>query len=103
MLPSPELQYNERPLANEAKGNQLFPVFIKLNQLRTLLVGGGKVGIEKLNAILNNSQLANVTVIAETIAPEIEQLKKTYPHLKLKQRSFEAASISHRYCFRGHK
>lgn len=28
-------------------GNQLFPVFLKLNDLHTVLIGGGKVGLEK--------------------------------------------------------
>lgn len=93
MLPSPKLPYHELPLADEAKGNQLFPVFIKLNQLRTLLIGAGNVGIEKLNAIANNSQLADVTVIAEEISPEIEQLKSKYPDIKLKEKSFETNDL----------
>jgi hypothetical protein len=28
------------------QGNQLFPVFLKLNQLKVLLVGGGNIGLE---------------------------------------------------------
>ncbi|KQC01698.1 TSUP family transporter [Pedobacter sp. Hv1] len=93
MLPLPNLQYNEQPLADTGKGNQLFPVFIKLNQLRTLVIGAGYVGFEKLNAIVNNSQLAAITVIAENIAPEVEQLKHKYPHLKLEQKSFETDDL----------
>jgi siroheme synthase (precorrin-2 oxidase/ferrochelatase) len=30
----------------------LFPVFLKLNDLHTVLVGGGNVGLEKLTALL---------------------------------------------------
>jgi hypothetical protein len=37
------------------EGNQLFPVFLKLNQLKVLLVGGGNIGLEKLQAVLLNS------------------------------------------------
>ena len=37
------------------QGNQLFPVFLKLNQLKVLLVGGGNIGLEKLQAVLINS------------------------------------------------
>ena len=32
--------------------NNLFPVFLKLEELDTLIVGGGNVGLEKLNALL---------------------------------------------------
>ena len=45
-------------------GNPLFPVFLKLNELHTVLVGAGNVGLEKLTAILHNSPEATVTVIA---------------------------------------
>ena len=34
------------------EGNQLFPVFIKLNELHTLLVGAGPVGLEKLTSFV---------------------------------------------------
>jgi len=34
--------------------NQLYPVFLKLEQLNILLVGAGNVGLEKLNSLLSN-------------------------------------------------
>jgi uncharacterized protein len=72
----------------EIGGNQLFPVFLKLNNLHTVLVGGGNVGLEKLTAILNNSQKANVTVISKTFLPEIHELAAQYPGLTIVQKSF---------------
>jgi hypothetical protein len=36
-------------------GNNLFPVFLKLENLRLLIVGGGYVGMEKLRTVLQNS------------------------------------------------
>ncbi len=69
-------------------GNQLFPVFLKLNNLHTVLVGGGNVGLEKLTAILNNSQLAKVTVISKTFLPEIHELAARYEGLTILQKSF---------------
>ena len=47
--------------------NQLYPVFLKLDQLQTLLVGGGNVGLEKLQSLLSNSPSANITVVAPLI------------------------------------
>ncbi|MDB4927207.1 TSUP family transporter [Mucilaginibacter sp.] len=70
----------------KAGGNQLFPVFLKLNELHTVLIGAGNVGLEKLTAILHNSPNAKVTVIAENIIPEVYNL--SYPGIKIIQKSF---------------
>jgi uncharacterized protein len=78
------------PLAVSAtpEGNQLFPVFLKLNQLHTVLIGAGNVGLEKLTALLNNSQLAKVTIIADTVLPEVFDLAVHYPQVKIIQKPF---------------
>jgi siroheme synthase (precorrin-2 oxidase/ferrochelatase) len=44
--------------------NTLYPVFLKLHQLRTLIVGGGYVANEKLRGILHNSPEAVVTIVS---------------------------------------
>jgi siroheme synthase-like protein len=72
----------------KAEGNPLFPVFLKLNELHTVLVGAGNVGLEKLNAILHNSPEATVTVIALTILPEVHALAAEYKGVKIIQKSF---------------
>lgn len=87
----PSLQQD--PVALEEKGNQLFPVFVKLNQLRTLLIGAGHVGLEKLNAIIGNSHQAQVTVVAEQVLPAILALQQKHPYLTIKQKSFEPADL----------
>src|SRR4051812_42518342 len=69
-------------------GNQLFPVFLKLNDLHTVLVGGGNVGLEKLGAILNNSPLAKVTVISREFLPEVHELASQYEGVTIVQKSF---------------
>ncbi len=69
-------------------GNQLFPVFLKLNDLHTVLIGGGKVGLEKLTAILSNSTQAKVTVISREFLPEIHELAARYDGLTIIQKSF---------------
>ena len=35
--------------------NELFPVFLKVNQLNILVVGGGNVGHEKLHFLFKSS------------------------------------------------
>lgn len=75
------------------EGNQLFPVFIKLNELHTLVIGAGPVGLEKLTALLNNSQRARITVVAETIIKEVSDLVAAYPSVNILEKSFEPADL----------
>ena len=63
--------------------NPLFPVFLKLEQLRVLLVGGGNVGLEKLTAILRNSPATAVTVVSLTYLPALRALAARHPRVSL--------------------
>lgn len=69
--------------------NKLFPVFLKLEVLNLLIVGGGNVGLEKLSAVLNNSPEAKVTVVAGMFLPELLEFVKDYPQVVLCHRNFE--------------
>lgn len=69
--------------------NNLFPVFLKLEFLDTLIVGGGHVGLEKLTAILKNSPTAKITLVARTIQDEIKQLAQQHPSVILYERNFK--------------
>ncbi len=44
--------------------NNLYPIFLKLNKLNVLIVGGGFVAEEKLRFLLKSSPDANVTMVA---------------------------------------
>lgn len=68
--------------------NTLFPVFLKLENFNTLLVGGGNVGLEKLTALLVNSPDARVTVVADRFLPETEELAAQAPNVKMEHRKF---------------
>ena len=69
--------------------NNLFPIFLKLESLDTLIVGGGNVGLEKLSAILKNSPTAKVTLVARTIYEPIKALAEKYENVKLFERNFK--------------
>ncbi|MEO1097701.1 MAG: bifunctional precorrin-2 dehydrogenase/sirohydrochlorin ferrochelatase [Bacteroidota bacterium] len=72
------------------EGNVLFPVFLKLDRLHTLLVGGGYVGLEKLEAILRNSPEAKVTICAKEVLQEkILTLAESHPHISIIARPYE--------------
>jgi len=74
-------------------GNQLFPVFLKLNQLKVLLVGAGNIGLEKLEAVLANSPETEIDIVAETFLPKLIELVKDYPKVKLHSKRFDAADL----------
>jgi uncharacterized protein len=71
-----------------ADSNRLFPIFLKLEELQTLIIGGGYVGLEKLTAVINNSPGAKVTLIAPSIKDEIIHLALRFPNIRLLKRAF---------------
>jgi siroheme synthase-like protein len=73
--------------------NRLFPVFLKLEQLHVLLVGGGNVGLEKLSAILNNSPSAAVTVVATRFLPELRELAARHPAVQLREGPYQITDL----------
>ncbi len=69
--------------------NNLFPIFLKLDSLETLIVGGGHVGLEKLNAILKNSPMAKISLVARTIHESIKSVAAQNENVKLFERNFK--------------
>ena len=74
--------------------NHLFPVFLKLESLHTLIVGGGYVGLEKITAVTENAPQARITLVAPEIREEIQQLAAFYPHILLLFRTFEDEDLN---------
>jgi siroheme synthase-like protein len=74
-------------------GNSLFPLFLKLENLRLLIVGGGKVASEKLNAVLSNSPQTNITIIAIDISEAINQLVLQHPNITLVQKAYHISDL----------
>ncbi len=90
--PISEKLINE-PYAKQAEGNNLFPVFLKLESLHLLIVGGGNVGLEKLNAILNNAPATKLVLVATEIGEAVKELAENYPQVILKERSFVSEDL----------
>ncbi|MFZ4861314.1 precorrin-2 dehydrogenase/sirohydrochlorin ferrochelatase family protein [Sphingobacterium sp. Mn56C] len=68
--------------------NTLFPIYVKMDQLQTLLVGAGPVGLEKLQAIFTNSPFAFVHVVAQDILPEVWDFAALRDTVRISQRGF---------------
>ncbi len=73
--------------------NTLFPIYIKMHQIQTLVVGAGPVGLEKLQAILNNSPEAKVHVVAEEISDDFSAFVRDRATVVVSQRSFVEADL----------
>jgi siroheme synthase-like protein len=69
-------------------------VFLKLEHLRVLLVGGGRVGLFKLRAILDNSPATAVTVVAPSLLPELQALAQRHPQVQLHARPYCEADLN---------
>jgi precorrin-2 dehydrogenase / sirohydrochlorin ferrochelatase len=81
------------PLPTSTEGNQLFPVFFRLDKLQMLVVGGGLVGLEKTTAIFKNSTNAQVTIVAPEIRPEIVALSEQFPKLRLVYKPYDISDL----------
>ena len=73
--------------------NNLFPIFLKLEKLSILIVGGGYVGMEKLTAILQNSPCASIKLVASQISNEIKQISLKHSNIYLVERPYYVDDI----------
>jgi siroheme synthase-like protein len=73
--------------------NTLYPIFLKLDQIEVLIVGAGKVGLEKLTYILKSSPKANITVIAKEIDCRVEELSHFYSNITLVQKAYHKTDL----------
>lgn len=70
--------------------NNLFPIFLKLEELRLLIIGAGEIGYEKLGTVLSNTPEAHVTVVANFIKKEVRELAFQHTNVQLIQAAYHA-------------
>lgn len=87
-IPEP-LIVNELP----SDGNRLFPVFLKLENLSLLIVGGGYVGMEKLSVVLQNAPGGKIRIVASQISNEIKDLVAGMDNVELIERPYQSSDI----------
>jgi|SRR5690606_7132235 len=76
--------------------NTLFPIYLKLNEINTLLVGAGNIGLEKLNALITNSPEAKITIVAEQISEECNKFIEGKRNIKLLIKSFAEIDLENK-------
>ena len=74
--------------SNHKETNRLFPVFLKLESLSVLIIGGGNIGLEKLSAVLSNAPKTKIKLVSTSISHDIRKLAADYPNIELKERVF---------------
>lgn len=74
--------------------NSLFPIFLKIEQLNTLIVGGAEIGQEKLYALLANCPEANITIVAPEVNTYIKGIAENYQKVKLKLKPFDPRDLN---------
>ncbi len=77
--------------------NELFPIFIKADQVKILLIGGGEIAEEKLHFLLKSSPKAQVHLIAEKVSIEVRTIVDAAANVKLSVRSFRDTDLNKKH------
>lgn len=81
-------------MAEQESKNNLFPIFLKLETLRLLIVGAGPVAAEKLTAVLNNSPNTIIKIVARGVSQGVLDLIRHRSNIKLIQKEFDANDLN---------
>ncbi len=70
------------------EGNNLFPVFLKLESFRLLIIGGGNVALEKLKAVAENSPATCIHLVSITVQDKIYEIAKELSNIVIEERPY---------------
>lgn len=74
--------------------NPLYPIFLKLDKINSLIVGGGNIGLEKLNFITAQSPEAKIKIVSPEFHPEIVLKALRFKNIQLVERKFVISDLS---------
>lgn len=77
--------------------NELYPLFLKVNQINVLIIGGGNVGLEKLSFMLKSSPNANVEVLSISFNDDLIELVSKHPSVKLIPKAYETSDLDNKH------
>lgn len=89
------MKYDSATIKQETEQgqNKLLPIFLKLDGLRVLIIGGGLVAAEKISAILNNASPLSITIVADTVCNEVYLLANNNNNIEIIERKYEIGDI----------
>jgi precorrin-2 dehydrogenase/sirohydrochlorin ferrochelatase len=77
---------------SDTNQNPLYPIFLLPERLNILIVGGGNVGLEKLNSLLKSSPKAQIKIVAKSFLPETIELAKEF-NISTKEKAFSKEDL----------
>jgi precorrin-2 dehydrogenase len=77
--------------------NTLFPIFIKANEVKILLVGGGEIAEEKLRFLLKSSPQAKVKLVAKELNDDVRFLLNQNEQISFEVRAFRDTDINEKH------
>ena len=75
--------------------NNLYPIFLKVDVLEVLIVGGGNVALEKLSFLLKSSPNAKVTMVAPFFRAETKALAQQFS-VEMIENKYSSSYISNK-------
>jgi uncharacterized protein len=88
-----ETDIEELKTGASGNSNHLFPVFLKLEELRLLIIGGGNVGLEKLTAVIHNAPATGLKLVAISISDAIKAFAAKHKNIQLFEKAFEVSDL----------
>lgn len=74
--------------------NTLFPIFLRLDKLTILLIGGGDVAHEKLTAVLKCYRNAKITMVATKINKDVRQLALSALNVTINEKELDLSDFN---------
>ncbi|WP_238784595.1 TSUP family transporter [Blattabacterium cuenoti] len=75
------------------ENNRLFPIFLQLERLSLLIIGGGKTALEKLKTVLRNNPDTEVNLIAYHIDQKVYELAKIFNSIRLTKKVYGSSDL----------
>jgi uncharacterized protein len=74
--------------------NTLFPIFLKTETSRFLIVGGGKVGLEKTLTLLKQNPDVAITIVSPELHPDLSAVIALNQNVEVILREFEPQDLN---------
>lgn len=74
--------------------NTLFPIFLKTETARFLVVGGGKVGLEKVETLLRQNPQIHINLVAIEVLPQLRLIIDNRTNISLYEKPYEETDLN---------
>lgn len=74
--------------------NTLFPIFLKTEIARFLVVGGGNVGLEKVETLLRQNPQIYINLVAIEVLPQLRLIIDNHTNIRLYEKPYEETDLN---------